>query len=79
MPEYQQAIPENMMTRILQIEDLIRTQRATVMENTAVGWLYGGDELLAELEEVVEIMREGWGFDVSFLSSLHPPPLDSID
>lgn len=52
MPEYEQELPENIMTRILQIEDLISTQRATttMMEDTAaVGWLYGGDELVEEL------------------------------
>lgn len=69
MPEYEQELPENIMTRILQIEDLISTQTATttMMEDTAVGWLYEGDELLEELEEVVESLKEGWGFDVSFL------------
>lgn len=61
MPEYEQELPENIMTRILQIEDLISTQTATMMENTEVGWLYGGDELFQELEGVVECLREEGG------------------
>lgn len=39
-----------------------------MMEDTAaVGWLYGGDELVEELEEIVESLKEGWGVDVGFL------------
>ena len=66
MPEYEQELPENIMPRIFQIEDLISTQRATMMEDMRVGWLYGGDELSEELEAIVEGLREEGGFDVSF-------------
>lgn len=66
MPEYEQELPESIMPRILQIEDLISTQRATMMEEMTVGWLYRGDELLEELEGIVGSLREEGGFDVSF-------------